>query len=749
MASTSRTVKVKFDGDAKGLAAAAKEGEREVDKLSKSTDHLSSSMSKATKVSDDHANALGRLRVAQLRQAEVQKRSNPSAAAVAAAEEAVRSAERAVKKFEKSGDDSGKGFVTGLKKWFSPSSLGKAGQEGGTVFGSGFLGALKTPVLGPAIAGALTAAVAVAAPAAGSIAASGLVLAFGAGLAGLGLVTAAKTKPVQDTWSKTLDKMGSDTTKLSKPFESTLVSIAGFAQRTFAKFAPSLEAVFKEMAPAVTKFTDQVAKGLERLQPAVRPIAEGFDAVLASLGPATQSAIGNVSAGMVKLAESVKQNPDGLSDLVAGLGGVTEKTLGVITALNNLNGKFSDLTGGTSAVDVIFGKANSKIGQFLGYIRERVDPLSGLKNGLDLLAGSANKATTAIGLTGDAAKYFTQGLTQAQAAAIITGKSVDGTRSQFDRQKAATDALTATYNRQKSATDALISSLFRLQGLALGLSGAQIAYQQSVDDATASIKENGRTLDINTEKGRNNKSALNAVAQAANQQTQSMIESNKGTAAAAKTAEASRANFIHLATQMGLSKTEAAKLATQMIAIPNVSRTAKLQANKADLETKLAAAKKQLADPHLTATKKAQLRAEIKNLEDGIAEAQRLLAGLPKTKTVNVVTKYTTVGSRSSGSGVGGGHEIPGKGNAAGGLIQPRTRRWVGERGPEILEMGNEGGRILSAEQIGAALAGGGSQPMTAEIHIEIGGEVVRVVRTEIKANDRNTTRRKTAGVRV
>lgn len=691
MSSTSRTVKVKFDGDAKGLAAAAKSGEAEVDRFNKSVD----------------------------------------------------------KKFRKSGDDSGKGFNQALKKWFSPSSLGKTGQEGGTVFGSGFLGALKTPVLGPAIAGALTAAVAVAAPAAGAVAASGLVLAFGGGLAALGLVAASKSKPVQDAWSKTMTKMGADTTKLSKPWESTLISMAGFAQRTFAKFAPSLEAVFKEMAPAATKFADQLSKGLERLQPAVRPLAEAFDAVLASLGPATQSAIGNVSNGLIKLSESVKKNPDGLADMVEGVGALTNKTLGAISALNDFNGKIEELTGGTSAVDLVFGKANGTIGSAFSTVKRGIDPLTGVKDLMSLLGHETTTTTANIQDNAKTLGLWTQGLSASQAAAITAGGAVGATRSQFERQKAATDASTAAYNRQKAATDALLASLFRLQNLALGLSGAQISYQSALDDATASVKENGRTLDINTEKGRNNKTALNNLASAANQQTQSMIESNKGTAAAAKTAEASRANFIHLATQMGLSKAEATKLAAQMIAIPNVSRTAKLNANIADLESKLATAKAKLNDPKakLSATQKATLKAEISNLEAGIATARAALDGLPKSKTVTITTRYTTVGSRSSGSGVGGGHEITGRGNASGGLTQPKRAYLVGERGPELWSE-DRGGRITNAEDLRRMLSGGsGGGTTVIENHIEIGGEVVRVVRTEIKASDRETKRRVTAGV--
>ena len=50
-------------------------------------------------------------------------------------------------------------------------------------------------------------------------------------------------------------------------------------------------------------------------------------------------------------------------------------------------------------------------------------------------------------------------------------------------------------------------------------------------------------------------------------------------------------------------------MADALIKIPNVSREAKLTANKKDLDAKLASVKRQLADPKLTATKRAKLEA--------------------------------------------------------------------------------------------------------------------------------------------
>lgn len=638
-ASTTRTVKAKFDGDAKGLIAAAAEGERAVDRFGKDTE----------------------------------------------------------KKFNRSGDRAAKSFGRSIRKWFGGAGgLKEIGDSGGTVFGSGFLGALKTPVLGPAIAGILAGAVAVGLPAVGAIAAGGLVAGFGAGLAGLGIVFAAKSDAVKKKWQQTTAAMGADMQLFAKPYEKTLIRAADVADRTFDRFAPSLKRSFAETAPIVSRFIEDLGDGLEELEPAVQPLSTAFQSVLRSLGPAMQSALRNVSSGLQQLAESVRKNPDALADTVAGVGQLTNKILGLLGTLNDVNGQFKTLTGGTSLVTAVFRGLEAALWPVLvpfqglsiamGTINGWTKPVGA---GFQYTATSAQEAATATG-------YWTQGLTQAQIAAMgITGTTKTAGKAVED--------LTTKYNRQKAATDALIQSTFRYQGLALGLAGAEISYQAAVDAATASVKENGRTLDINSEKGRNNKSALLAVAQAANQQTQSMIESGKGTAAAGRSAEAARSNFSRVAQQMGLSKREADRLARALIAIPP-NKTSKVSVTGAE-------AAKQKAD--------------------AVANAVRLIPGYK-----NIQIKYTSTGIPTNVIGSEGRR-------ASGGLMQPNRRYLVGERRPELVEMGPNGGaRVVSGEQTPTELAGGDNRPIINEIHIEIGGEVVRVVRSEIRTDKRETKRK-------
>lgn len=633
-ASTSRTVKVKFDGDAQGLRNASKEGEREVDRFTKSVD----------------------------------------------------------KKFRKSGDDSGKSFGSSLKKWFTGEGGGlfkEIGKSGGTVFGSGMLGALKTPILGPLLLATVGAVAATVMPAVGAIAGAGLVLGFGAGLAGLGITFAAKSDVVKKAWSKTLGDMGAQMTLLSKPFEGTLVSIAGFARRTFNAFAPDLKAGFAKMAPEITLFADQVTTGLEELAPAVQPMVDAFDAVLRTLGPATQGLLRQTSEGLQDLARSVKANPDGLADLVDGAGDLIKQLLDGIAVLNNINGQFERMTGGVSAVDVVMGLLKATVGVLFG-------PFSLLSKVLEKAGIKADDLTSSVAISTETAGLWTQGLDASQLAALGVGTAAGTAATGIDKQK--------------QSTDDLITSMHKLNNLALELSGSQIGFQAAVDDATASVKENGRTLDINTAKGRANRTALNDVASAANAQTDAMLKAGSSNETAGAAAESARGRFVKIATQMGLSKSAAEKLAASLIAIPANT--------KANTSTNAPTTKKQV---------------------DALATS---LAAL-KNRTV-----YVNMVQTGSIGGIPAGIKAPAR--ASGGMTAPKRRYLYGERGPEIGEFGGTGTggpKILSAEQTRMELSAP-ADPQVLEVHIEIGGEVVRVTRQEIKADKKATRRVVKAGAR-
>lgn len=112
--------------------------------------------------------------------------------------------------------------------------------------------------------------------------------------------------------------------------------------------------------------------------------------------------------------------------------------------------------------------------------------------------------------------------------------------------------------------DAAIASANAL----LQISGSQIGMEAAIDAATKAAKDNGRTLDINTAKGRANQQALDALAGATVQLTNGMIKNGESAESVVAANERGRSSFIKSATAMGMSKKAATELANSLFLIP-------------------------------------------------------------------------------------------------------------------------------------------------------------------------------------
>lgn len=109
-----------------------------------------------------------------------------------------------------------------------------------------------------------------------------------------------------------------------------------------------------------------------------------------------------------------------------------------------------------------------------------------------------------------------------RTAALITGNdalagTADASAKAADSDTILQESFGATkdaVNETGAALGEVIDALNTYYGFALDASNASIALESS-RQGIRSGQENGRTLDINTEKGRDNTSALNDVAEAA------------------------------------------------------------------------------------------------------------------------------------------------------------------------------------------------------------------------------------------
>lgn len=249
------------------------------------------------------------------------------------------------------------------------------------------------------------------------------------------------------------------------------------------------------------------------------------------------------------------------------------------------------------------------------------------------------------------------GLTEAQKQQLLTTEgtkaSTTATASQTTAAGQATAALALKAAAEKSAADAAaahekaindeIAAMLKMPGLVLSLRDAQRGWQAAVDSASASLKENGRTLDNTTPKGRANQESLDAMANSANDVTKSMIENGQSNLAVVRTYEQNRQGLISTAIQFGLNRKQAEQYAAKVLAIPKRSNTT-MQADIKDLKSKIATAKKELDDPKgVTKTRKTKLTAQIAELQRQVNTAQAKINGL-KGKAVTVDVKFEALG---------------------------------------------------------------------------------------------------------
>lgn len=236
-----------------------------------------------------------------------------------------------------------------------------------------------------------------------------------------------------------------------------------------------------------------------------------------------------------------------------------------------------------------------------------------------------------------------QEATKGSATATANQTTATGQATTALQLKAAADqkAAEAAAAHEKAVNDE-ITAMLKMPGLVLSLRDAQRGWQEAVDASSASLKENGKTLNNTTPAGRANQEALDGMASAANNVTKSMIENGQSNLSVVRTYEENRKGLISTAIQFGLNRKQAEQYAAKVLAIPPRSSTT-LKADITDLQSKLKTAKGKLNDKDLTKERKAKLNAEIKKLEAAIRTAQGKINGL-KGKTVPVEVKFTSLG---------------------------------------------------------------------------------------------------------
>jgi chorismate mutase len=237
-------------------------------------------------------------------------------------------------------------------------------------------------------------------------------------------------------------------------------------------------------------------------------------------------------------------------------------------------------------------------------------------------------------------------------------------------------------DEQKRSADGLRQAIVALNEAHRSAYDAETKFEAAVDAATKSIKDNGRTLDVHTEKGRANRDALSALGAATDEAAAASRESTGSWSGAIAIYERGRSKLVATAVAMGLTKKQAEQLAGQILKTPN--KTAMLKGDLSDLRAKLKDAESKLAS--VPDSRKAKLLADISDLRSKIDAARRYLYGLNgATATTYVRTirsESNTIGRPAKGEGGVSKY-------ASGGTPKAGEVAWVGEEGPELVTFGS------------------------------------------------------------
>lgn len=227
-------------------------------------------------------------------------------------------------------------------------------------------------------------------------------------------------------------------------------------------------------------------------------------AMLGMLGGPWGAAVGGAVGLMMDLSKSTgtfKVNTDELTaTLDQQTGAITRNTTaytanelekqGVLRAAQDLGLNLNDVT------QAALGNADAMLRVQAG--------LDAAKSGFYDAEGRVVVGTTTL------QKYGEQSFLVTDAIGTMSGELETG-QGRVRRMADATDAGANSLTRAESAAQDFADAITRLNNVLSGRA-AMRDYEAAVDDFAAALKENGRSFDINTEKGRANQAALDNIA---------------------------------------------------------------------------------------------------------------------------------------------------------------------------------------------------------------------------------------------
>lgn len=452
-----------------------------------------------------------------------------------------------VKNFSDFGDDAGKSAggrtAKGLALGIVNGVTGAAGKVGGILSN----GLTNIGPAGPVIGGVIIAAVAAAAPLAGAALAGGLMAGVAVGGVGLGIAASIRQPAVKAALMGLKNDATDILNRIGKDWQPTMLSAIASVRSQMKGIGSTLQAA---LAPAKSY---------------VQPLVDGFMSLVRNALPGFQRMLANSGPIIAVLADGLGEIGTSISNAFSKISGETDNAAAGLQTMLYFIADMVELGGSIIAwLSAGYRKIldwNVGILSMLSLLPGVGDTFAGWRDEMKELQATAQGAGPALQSVGNGMNIYSRAASQASQsneALAMRQRILNGTMAQG--ADAAGDL--------KSAMDAL-------NGAAQSAEQAQLGYEDAIDQVTASVKENGETLNSHTAKGRANRTALLNLAKAGQTHAQAVYDqtaATKGTAAAESAAQRayvnSRNQLIRSAQQMGMNAGEAKRYADRIMAIP-------------------------------------------------------------------------------------------------------------------------------------------------------------------------------------
>lgn len=412
----------------------------------------------------------------------------------------------------------------------SDADAKQAGESFSKTFSKGFSG------LGGELIPALVIAAVAAAPAIGAVISGAVV--GGVGIGGIvgGLLLTKSDPRVASALTAFTGQLKAKLSADAGPFVN--VWLAGIRTISGALDSIDFKALFSDAAKQAGPLIHGIAVAVEGLGHGITDLIHNAGPAVAAIGDGIGQLGQTIGNGLAELSSNGKQGADALRELFAVINIGLESTFGLIDALTKIYGVMREI-GGPGVADAFRA------------VGDLQTPVAGLVKSTFEQASATKLATASIDQYGH--------------ATLTAGAALESFTTKVD------DLAAAGRNLFDSTTNVA----------------------QSTADFEKSLKANGKTLDENTQKGRNNRNALSSVANSLVSAYDGFVKVNGEGVKSNAIAAQNRDKFIALAMQLGKTKSQAEALATQFGLIP-AKKTTTFTANTHDAEARAVALREKI-----------------------------------------------------------------------------------------------------------------------------------------------------------